>query len=113
MAERNGLDFRRRLRSAERLSDSATSLAWPDLNTSCSRSSASLVSVTCADHLRVEVVDCRRRAGDRRAVAALAMFVLQFLCWRTLPSSPMFRRHSAKAAAPLVASRLRGNVHAV
>ena len=53
MAERNGLDLRRWLRSADRFTDWAMSLGLADLKISDSRSIASLVSVTFADHLRV------------------------------------------------------------
>lgn len=48
MAERNGDDFRRPLRSAERLSDRAI-CAGVRSNTDGSKSSASLVSVTRRD----------------------------------------------------------------
>src|SRR3984885_4277358 len=49
MADWNGLDFRRSLDSAERLSDLAMPVAFFFSNTFCSRSSASERSVTSAD----------------------------------------------------------------
>ena len=49
MAERNGALLRRRLCSAERLSDSATARGLRLVNTPRSRSSASLVRMTRAD----------------------------------------------------------------
>jgi hypothetical protein len=50
IAERNGSLFRRRLRSAERLSERAIATGSFLANTLCSRSSASLVRVTRCDH---------------------------------------------------------------
>src|SRR6266568_6533849 len=50
MAERNGSALRRRLRSAERLSDAAMARGLRSLNTPSSRSRASLVSFTRRDH---------------------------------------------------------------
>jgi hypothetical protein len=52
MADWNGLDFRRRLASADRFNDCAMRRALRDLNTPGSRSSASLFLETAADHLR-------------------------------------------------------------
>ena len=49
MAERNGALLRRRLRSAERLSDLATARGERLVNMPRSRSSALLVRMTCAD----------------------------------------------------------------
>ena len=49
MAERNGSALRRRLRSAERLSERAIARGSFKEKTPLSRSSASLVSVTCCD----------------------------------------------------------------
>jgi hypothetical protein len=62
MAERNGALLRRRLRSAERLSDSATARGLRRVKTPCSRSSASLVRITRADQ--------RFRVGAIRLCAA-------------------------------------------
>src|SRR5690606_5543409 len=53
MAERNGPALRRRLASAERLSEAAIAFGSLRVKTSCSRSSASLLSVTCCDHFFV------------------------------------------------------------
>ena len=50
IAERNGALLRRRLCSAERLSDRAMERALRLVNTPCSRSSALLVRMTRADH---------------------------------------------------------------
>src|SRR5690606_35168102 len=52
IADCNGVPFRRLLVSEERFSDFATFRGFPDLKTFVSRSSASLFSVTFADHLR-------------------------------------------------------------
>lgn len=52
IAERNGALLRRLLRSAERLSESATARGLCLVNTLCSRSSALLVRMTRADHRR-------------------------------------------------------------
>jgi hypothetical protein len=52
MADRKGLDLRRRLACADRFSESATCRALFFLNTPLSRSSASLRFMTPADHLR-------------------------------------------------------------
>ena len=49
MAERNGSVFRRRLRSAERLSERAMLRGSPRVNTPLSKSRALLVWVTCPD----------------------------------------------------------------
>jgi hypothetical protein len=49
IAERNGALLRRRLRSAERLRDCATARGVRLAKTPLSRSSASLVRMTCAD----------------------------------------------------------------
>jgi hypothetical protein len=50
IAERNGSAFRRVLCSAERLSDRAMAFGSLLVKTPCSRSSASLRSITFADH---------------------------------------------------------------
>ena len=63
IAERNGLLLRRRLRSAERFKDRATARGLRWLNTPRSRSSASLVSMTCADQrdrVRAMPVRCKK-----------------------------------------------------
>jgi hypothetical protein len=88
IAERNGLDLRRWLRSAERLTDAAMRFGLSDLNTSYFRSIASLVSVTFADHLgpRDEV--------DLRAVCDLAMVASDPSVRRTLPSGDAFRNRA-------------------
>jgi hypothetical protein len=66
IAERKGSDFRRSLRSAERLSDWATALGLRFLNTPCSRSSASLFAVTRFDHRRdFGVLDEPERTEER------------------------------------------------
>lgn len=49
IAERNGSAFRRLLRSAERLSERAMAFVSLLVKTPCSRSSASLRSITSAD----------------------------------------------------------------
>ena len=64
IAERNGLDLRRVLASADRLSDCATSRALGSVNTPGSRSSASLVRITRADHR----APLRREALGRMAL---------------------------------------------
>jgi hypothetical protein len=56
IAERNESTRRLRLRSAERLSESATALGLAFLKTPSSRSSALLVAVTRADQRRVGAV---------------------------------------------------------
>jgi hypothetical protein len=64
MAERYGADLRRRLRSAERLSDRAIAVGVLLAKTRRSKSSASLLRVTEADHFR--------RADGLRLLVALA-----------------------------------------
>src|SRR6516162_7522842 len=54
IADLNGCDFRRRLRSADRLSERAMALGLLLANTPRSRSSASLFCPTAADHFRGE-----------------------------------------------------------
>jgi hypothetical protein len=54
MADRNGGDFLRVLASAERRSDSAIFFGSRQVNTPCSRSSASLCRVTSLDQLELE-----------------------------------------------------------
>jgi hypothetical protein len=56
IAERNGALLRRLLRSAERLSDSATACGLRLVNTPFSRSTALLLRITCALHRREEAV---------------------------------------------------------
>jgi hypothetical protein len=53
IAERNGALLRRRLRSAERLSDCATARGLRRVKMPGSRSRALLVRITRADHLRL------------------------------------------------------------
>ena len=65
MAERYGADLRRRLRSAERLSDRAIAVGVFLAKTWRSRSSASLLRVTEADHFG--------REDGLRLLAALAI----------------------------------------
>src|SRR5215813_10733941 len=74
MAERNGADLRRRLRSADRFKDAAMRLGSRDANTPLSSVSASLCSVTWRDQRRpvrerAERVDLRLRprSAVRRA----------------------------------------------
>src|ERR1700732_220710 len=54
MADRKGVDLRRRLACADRFSESATCRALFFLNTPLSRSSASLRFITSADHFRAD-----------------------------------------------------------
>src|SRR6187200_1245194 len=63
MAERKGSAFRRRLRSAERLSEAAMRRALANLKTPLSRSRASLVCITRRDHLRVGLAGAFDFAG--------------------------------------------------
>jgi hypothetical protein len=63
IAERNGSDLRRRLLSAERLSDKATAFGFGFLKTPDSRSSALLVAVTRPDQPRP------RREADRMVLS--------------------------------------------
>jgi hypothetical protein len=60
MADRKGSVFRRRLRSAERLSERAIARELSRENTPLSRSSASLVAVTRWDHRRFFFVTAMR-----------------------------------------------------
>jgi hypothetical protein len=55
IAERNGSALRRLLRSAERLSERAMAFGSLLLKTPCCRSSASLRSITLADHFFVGI----------------------------------------------------------
>jgi hypothetical protein len=66
--------LRRRLRSAERLSDRAMRLGSFQVNTPRERSSASLVRVTRADQRRPDRA-AGRRAVRWRAVALRAIFL--------------------------------------
>src|SRR5712671_6333687 len=71
-AERKASALRRRLRSAERLSDAAIRFGLLSLNTPGSRSSALLSRVTRCDHLRAVRVPFRPAAlrDDLRAGAS-------------------------------------------
>lgn len=56
MAERKGSAFRRRLRSADFLSESAIARGLPFRNTPFSKSSALLLSITCRDQYFLLVI---------------------------------------------------------
>src|SRR5215813_12363791 len=77
-AERNGLALRRRLASAERLSDKAISCGLPRVKTPRSRSSASLSRVTRWDH-RLAPRAARRWSPPRAFVRALARALVRAL----------------------------------
>lgn len=62
MAERNGVDLRRRLDSAERFSDKAIARGLFLVKTPDSRSRASLLCMTRRDHLEPVLAGVRRLA---------------------------------------------------
>src|SRR5581483_8459380 len=68
MAERNGSDLRRSLACAERLSERAICRALRPVNTPGSRSSASLLRMTWADHLRAGGRPCAACVGPLAGV---------------------------------------------
>src|SRR5207237_5840110 len=67
---------RRRLRSADRLSERAMDAGSVRANTPCARSSASLVSVTCCDH-RSGFAAPRLRAAVGRSFVAIAASIVR------------------------------------
>src|ERR1700729_2837896 len=69
MADRSGADLRRRLRSAERLSDTAMSCALRFLKTPGARSRALLSRVTLPDHF-LSLARCRAPMRARPLCAA-------------------------------------------
>src|SRR5215813_1591133 len=74
-AERKGLALRRRLASAERLSDKAIARGLPRVKTPRSRSSASLSRVTRWDHrLVLRAAPCRRPSALVRALLRMLLF---------------------------------------
>src|SRR5437868_4589741 len=80
MADRYGVDLRRSLRSAERLSERAMAPGVGLAKTLRSRSSASLLRVTAADHFR------------RDLVFAVLDFALAIACAYLLPPRPFWSR---------------------
>jgi hypothetical protein len=71
IAERNGVDLRRELRSEEFFRERASARGLLSLKTPDSRSSASLVFVTCDDH---RLAFGRARAGAARRARAIEGF---------------------------------------
>jgi hypothetical protein len=113
IAERKGSDLRRRLRSAERLSDSAICLGVLFVKTPFSRSSALLVCITRRDHRRFALAVraalarlVRRRfetAKARSVVAAqvaarFARVRAAFLAASDRPATPLVRAAFRAAA---------------
>jgi hypothetical protein len=113
IAERKGSDLRRRLRSAERLSDSAICLGVLFVKTPFSRSSALLVCITRRDHRRLALAVraalarlVRRRfetAKARSVVAAqvaarFARVRAAFLAASDRPATPLVRAAFRAAA---------------
>src|SRR5262245_34113784 len=92
-AERKGLALRRRLASAERLSDKAIARGLPRVKTPRSRSSASLSRVTRWDHrLVLRAASCRRPCALERALdRALVRALLRMLFFRALLAIAVLR----------------------
>src|SRR5579871_3932029 len=82
MAERKGADLRLLLASAERLSEAAIARAESLQKTPCSRSSASLVRMTRADHR-----DPRTRFADFARAPPLRDLALEILALRGMIDS--------------------------
>src|SRR5262245_12441893 len=100
-AERKGLALRRRLASAERLSDKAIARGLPRVKTPRSRSSASLSRVTRWDHrLVLRAASCRRPCP---LVRARVRALLRMLFFRALLAIAVLRsplRANTQATAP-------------
>ena len=72
IAERYGVDLRRRLFSADLFKEAAIARGLRSLKTESSSVSASLLSVTCCDHF---LIGLELRAGALRALAFRALAV--------------------------------------
>jgi len=79
IADWNGLDFRRRLASADRFNDCAMRRALDDVNTPGSRSSASLVLETAPDHRCTRVAASFFRGLELRAAFLLVVVLADFV----------------------------------
>src|SRR5262245_31333781 len=117
MAERNGADLRRWLRSADRFKDAAMRLGSRDANTPLSRVSASLCSVTSRDQRR----PVREGAADppdrclRRWLAALRprwLRLLDAVAFRAMTSPELLascdNMRAQRAFRPALALGARG-----
>ena len=109
IAERKGSDLRRRLRSAERLSDSAICLGVLFVKTPFSRSSALLVCITRRDHrwLALAVRAALARLVRRRFETAKARPVVTAQPARFARVRAAFLAASDRPAAPLVRAAFR------
>jgi len=110
IAERKGSDLRRRLRSAERLSDSAICLGVLFVKTPFSRSSALRVCITRRDHrwLALAVRAAFARLVRRRFETAKARSVVAAqVAARFARVRAAFVAASDRPAAPLVCAAFR------